>query len=350
MKHSIPYLKYRRKKLGMLCFWILVVMYLSFIFEGFLAPYQPNTKFKSKSYQPPHAIHLIHDGKFIGPFVYEYEMANPFYKKYKTDRTQIHRLSLFVKGDEYRLFGLIPSRTHLFGTKDGAPVFLLGADRLGRDMLSRIICGAKISLTIGFVSILTALLGGILIGGISGYIGGMTDWSIMRFCEVIILLPTFYFFLFLRSILPADITPGQKFFFITLILAIPSWAGSARGIRNWVLSLKNADYVTAAKLSGVKPLPILLRHIIPQIRSILILDITLSVPGVILGEAGLSFLNLGITEPSVSWGMLMSAAMDINVLKQYPWVLWPAFVIILTVFCFFTLGYSLKDAFDPKAL
>ena len=156
--------------------------------------------------------------------------------------------------------------------------------------------------------------------------------------------------MFLRSILPADITPGQKFFFITLILAIPSWAGSARGIRNWVLSLKNADYVTAAKLSGVKPLPILLRHIIPQIRSILILDITLSVPGVILGEAGLSFLNLGITEPSVSWGMLMSAAMDINVLKQYPWVLWPAFVIILTVFCFFTLGYSLKDAFDPKAL
>ncbi len=178
----------------------------------------------------------------------------------------------------------------------------------------------------------------------------MTDWSIMRFCEVIILLPTFYFFLFLRSILPADITPGQKFFFITLILAIPSWAGSARGIRNWVLSLKNSDYVTAARLSGVKPMPILLRHIIPQIRSILILDITLSVPGVILGEAGLSFLNLGITEPSVSWGMLMSAAMDINVLKQYPWVLWPAFVIILTVFCFFTLGYSLKDAFDPKAL
>ena len=139
MKHSIPYLKFRRKKLGMLCFWILVVMYLSFIFEGFLAPYQPNTKFKSKSYQPPHAIHLIHDGKFIGPFVYEYEMANPFYKKYKTDRAVIHKLSLFVKGDSYKLFGLIPSKTHLFGTEDGEPVFLLGADRLGRDMLSRII-------------------------------------------------------------------------------------------------------------------------------------------------------------------------------------------------------------------
>ena len=350
MKHSIPYLKFRRNKLGMLCFWILSFLYLSFIFEGFLAPYQPNTKFKSKSYQPPHAVHLFHEGKLIGPFVYEYEMANPFYKKYKTDRSVIHKISLFVKGDEYKLFGLIPARTHLFGTRDGEPVFLLGADRLGRDMLSRIICGAKISLTIGFVSILTALAGGILIGGLAGYIGGMTDWSIMRFCEVIILLPTFYFFLFLRSILPADISPGQKFLFITLILAIPSWAGSARGIRNWVLSLKNADYVTAARLAGTKPIVILLRHIIPQIRNILILDITLSVPGVILGEAGLSFLNLGITEPSVSWGMLMSAAMDINVLMQYPWVLWPACVIILTVFCFFTLGYSLKDAFDPKSL
>ncbi len=172
----------------------------------------------------------------------------------------------------------------------------------------------------------------------------------MRGCEIIILLPTFYFFLFLRSVLPADMTPGQKFMFITLILAIPSWAGSARGIRNWVLSLKNADYVTAARISGTGPLKIIFRHIIPQIRNILILDITLSVPGIILGEAGLSFLNLGITEPSVSWGMLMSAAMDINVLIQYPWIASPAFVIILTVFCFFSLGYSLKDAFDPKSL
>ena len=350
MIHSIPYLKFKRKKLGMAAFWILILMYLSFIFEGFLAPYQPNTKFKSKSYQPPHAIHIMHDGKFIGPFVYEYQMANPFYKKYRTETSQIHKLSFFVKGDKYRLFGLIPADRHLFGTKDGSPVFILGADRLGRDLFSRIICGAKISLTIGFVSILTALLGGILVGGLAGYFGGTADWLIMRSCEVIILLPTFYFFLFLRSILPVDITPGQKFTLIMLILAIPSWAGSARGIRNWVLSLKNTDYVTSAKLSGVKPLTILLRHIIPQIRNILILDITLSVPGVILGEAGLSFLNLGITEPSVSWGMLMSAAMDINVLIQYPWVLWPAFVIILTVFCFFTLGYSLKDAFDPKAM
>lgn len=350
IRNSIPYLKFKRKKMGVICLWILVFLYVSFIFEGFLAPYQPNTKFKSKSYQPPHRIHLIHEGKFIGPYVYEYEMANPFYKKYRTDYSRIHRISFFVKGDEYRLFGLIPARTHLFGTKDGSPLFILGADRLGRDMLSRIIYGAKISLTIGFVSILTAMLGGILIGGVAGYFGGIADWLIMRGCEIIILLPTFYFFLFLRSILPADITPGQKFMFITLILAIPSWAGSARGIRNWVLSLKNADYVTAARIAGTKPLKIILKHIIPQIRNILILDITLSVPGVILGEAGLSFLNLGITEPSVSWGMLMSAAMDINVLMQYPWVAFPAFIIILTVFCFFTLGYSLKDAFDPKSL
>jgi peptide/nickel transport system permease protein len=150
------------------------------------------------------------------------------------------------------------------------------------------------------------------------------------------------------SVLPSDISASEKFFYITLILAIPSWAGSARGIRNWALSLKHTDYVTSAKISGVNSLAIIFRHIIPQIRNILILNITLSIPGVILGEAGLSFLNLGITEPSVSWGMLMSSAMDINILLQYPWVLYPAFIIIFTVFCFFTLGYSLKNAFDPK--
>jgi peptide/nickel transport system permease protein len=199
------------------------------------------------------------------------------------------------------------------------------------------------------VSIFLALFGGILIGGLSGYVGGVADWLIMRSAEIVILLPTFYFFLFLRSIMPTDIPPGQKFLYITAILAIPSWAGSARGIRNWVLSLKNADFVTAAVLSGASKLTILLRHIIPQIRNILILNITLSVPGVILGEAGLSFLNLGITEPSVSWGMLMNSAMDINILLRYPWLLVPAGVIIVTVFSFFAFGYALKDALDPKS-
>lgn len=171
----------------------------------------------------------------------------------------------------------------------------------------------------------------------------------MRASEIVILLPTFYFFLFLRSVMPSDISPGRKFFYITAILAIPSWAGSVRGIRNWVLSLKNADFVTAAVLAGAPRTAVLLRHIIPQIRNILILNITLSVPGVILGEAGLSFLNLGITEPSVSWGMLMNGAMDINVLIRYPWLLFPAGIIILTVFSFFAFGYALKDALDPKA-
>jgi ABC-type dipeptide/oligopeptide/nickel transport system permease subunit len=276
-------------------------------------------------------------------------MVNPIFKDYQVDRETVHRIRFFPKGEPYKLFFLFPAERRLFGTGDGAPLFLLGTDNLGRDLFSRIVYGAKISLTIGFVSIFLAVFGGILIGGLSGYIGGVTDWLIMRAAEVIILLPTFYFFLFLRSIMPTDISPARKFFYITVILAIPSWAGSARGIRNWVLSLKNADFVVAAVLSGASKLRILFRHIIPQIRNILILNITLSVPGVILGEAGLSFLNLGITEPSVSWGMLMNAAMDINILLRYPWLLIPAGVIILTVFSFFAFGYALKDALDPKA-
>jgi peptide/nickel transport system permease protein len=323
-------------------------MYAAIPFEGFFAPYAPNTKFKTKSYHQPHVVHLFHNGKFEGPFIYEYKMVNPYFKTYQTDTTTVHKIKFFVKGDPYKILFFINSNIHLFGTDDSSQYFPLGTDRLGRDMLSRIIYGAKVSLSIGFVSIFMALFGGIVIGGISGYVGGFADWIIMRVCEVIILLPTFYFFLFLRSVLPSDISPSEKFFYITLILAVPSWAGSARGIRNWTLSLKNADYVTSAKISGVNSLVIIFRHIIPQIRNILILNITLSIPGVILGEAGLSFLNLGITEPSVSWGMLMSAAMDINVLIQYPWILYPAFIIIFTVFCFFSLGYSLKNAFDPK--
>jgi peptide/nickel transport system permease protein len=344
-----PYLKFKRRKLGVISLGILVVLYTGLLFEGFLAPYSPNTKFKTKSFQPPHRLHLFHEGKFIGPFVYEYVQVNPIFKEYRTDRGAVNRIRFFAKGEPYKLFFLFPAERHLFGTDTGAPVFIFGTDNLGRDIFSRIVYGAKISLTIGFISIFLALGGGILVGGLSGYVGGLADWFIMRGAEIIILLPTFYFFLFLRSVMPTDISPARKFLYITAILAVPSWAGSARSIRNWVLSLKNADFVTSALLSGAPKLVILLRHIIPQIRSILILNITLSVPGAILGEAGLSFLNLGITEPSVSWGMLMSSAMDINILINYPWLLIPAGVIIVTVFSFFAFGYTLKDALDPRS-
>ena len=346
---EIPYLKFRKNKLGVASLVVLAVLYAGLLLEGFIAPYSPGLKFKTKSFQPPHRIHFFHEGEFIGPFVYEYVQTNPIFKEYRTDLAAVNRIRFFVEGQPYRLLFLIPAKTHLFGTDSGSPVFLLGTDSLGRDIFSRIVYGAKISLTIGFVSIFLALAGGILIGGLAGYAGGFSDWLAMRGVEIVILLPTFYFFLFLRSIMPTDISPARKFFYITAILAVPSGVAAARSIRNWVLSLKNTDYVTSAVLSGAPRLVILLRHIIPQIRNILILNITLSVPGAILGEAGLSFLNLGITEPSVSWGMLMNSAMDINILINYPWMLVPAVVIVVTVFSFFAFGYALRDALDPKA-
>jgi peptide/nickel transport system permease protein len=345
---EVPYLKFRRNGIAVAALIILVLLYAALFFEGPLAPHAPDTKFKEKSYHPPHRVHFFHEDRFIGPFVYEYEMVNPFFKQYVVDRSRIHPLGLFVRGDPY-VFLLFRADIHFFGTTDGSPLYLLGADNLGRDLLSRIIYGSRVSLTIGFVSIFIALFGGIIIGGLSGLLGGFTDWVIMRITEIIILLPTFYLFLFLRSIMPTDVPPEQKFLLLTMIFAVPGWAGSARGIRNWVLSLKNTDYVTSAVISGVPRLAVISRHIIPQIRHLLILTITLSVPGIILGEAGLSFLNLGITEPSVSWGMLMASANDVNILFRYPWVLSPAIVIVLTVFCFFSFAFGLKDALDPRS-
>lgn len=345
---EIPYLKFKKRKLGVFCFWILAALYLSIPFEGCLAPYGANTKFKDKSYQPPHRLEFIHNGILIGPFVYDYEMSNPFFKTYSVNRNNIHRLSFFVKGDQYNLFFLIPTNIHLFGTTDGAPFFLMGADRLGRDIFSRLVYGAKVSLTIGLFGAIASLFLGILLGGISGYLGGMSDWFIMRMCDTVILLPTFYLFLFLRSMMPSDISQELRFLYIMMILSVPGAFGDARYIRNWVLSLKNADYVTAARIGGMPPFKILLKHIIPQIRNLIILNIMLGIPAFVLGETSLSFLNLGITEPSVSWGMLMNSAMDVNILARYPWILFPAFAIIITVFCFFVFGYAIKEALDPK--
>jgi len=346
---EVPFAKFRKKKVAVVCLFLLAFMYLGIPFEGFIAPYGENSLDKNKSWHPPHRINLVHEGKFIGPFVYEYELGDKVFKKYRLDKSTVHPLGLFVKGDPYTLLFFIKTDIHLFGTTTGGRFYLLGADESGRDLFSRMVYGAKVSLTIGFVTVMLALFGAILVGGLSGMYGGVVDWIIMRICEAITLMPVFYLFMYLRSVLPAGLNAGQKFMIITLIFAVPAFAAGARGIRNWVLSLKHADFATSALLSGESRLRVLFRHILPQIRGLLILDITLAVPGVILSEAGLSFLNLGITEPSVSWGMLMNSAGDINTLYNYTWILWPALIIILTVFCFFVLGFAIKDSLDPKA-
>jgi peptide/nickel transport system permease protein len=347
---EIPYRKFKKKKLGVICFFILALLYLGIPFEGFIAPYGANTKFRDKSYQPPHRIEFVRDGAFVGPFVYEYQIANQFFKTYRVNKEIAHPLGFFVKGEAYNLFFFIPSDIHLFGTTDGEPFFLLGADRLGRDLFSRLVYGAKVSLTIGLFGAAVSLFLGILLGGISGYLGGMSDWFIMRICDTVVLLPTFYLFLFLRAIMPSDISQELRFLYIMMILSVPGAFGDTRYIRNWVLSLKTADYVTAAKIGGVPTLQILFKHIIPQIRNLIILNLMLGIPGFVLGETSLSFLNLGITEPSVSWGMLMNEAMDVNILSQYPWILFPSAAIILTVFCFFVFGYAIKESLDPKEI
>ena len=270
-----------------------------------------------------------------------------------------------VKGPEYRLLGLLPMRVHLFGTvapyvdeQDGGelwrngrkayPVFLLGSDHLGRDILSRILYGSRISLTVGFIAISISLTLAIVLGGLAGYYGGATDWIIMRLSEFFILIPGLYMILFLRSVLSYKMDSGQSFVVITLILAFVGWPGTARLIRGMVLSIKTEDFVAAARLQGIPPLVIIVRQIIPQMASILIVSVALGIPGFILAETALSYLALGISDPAVSWGsMLDRNVTSLGNLRSFPWFLYPGLALLITTLSFSFLGDLLRDVLDP---
>lgn len=332
---------------------ILFFMYLFIAFAGFFAPYSKYFSDRDMSYSPPSKIYVINQqGELSLPYTYNYERHfNPetFRMDYIEDKSQKYFLKFFTKGQEYKLFGFISSDIHLVGVDEPGRIFMLGTDINGRDVFSRLFYGGQISLTIGFLALFISFPIGLLYGGISGYFGGKIDSIMMRFAEAIMSIPSFFLLITLAAVLPANMTSVQRFALIIIILAFIGWSGFSRVVRGMVLSIKNKEFVEASQAVGASSMRTIVHHILPQTASYVIVAMTLSVPGYILAESGLSFLGLGIQQPDASWGNMLKEAQEyINILYR-PWLLTPGFLIFIAVLSFNLAGDAVRDILDPKS-
>lgn len=339
-----------KNSLAIASFWIIVALYLGAIFADFISPYSYDNETRDYSYCPPTKIHFVSPaGKLTRPFIYGASSSFDEYKRriYSEDKNTTYPIRFFAQGDKYKFLGFIPASIHLFGVDSEARMFLWGADYRGRDLFSRILYGSRVSLSIGLLGVLISFFIGLVVGGISGYYGGKIDNLIMRACEMIMMIPGFYLMLALRAAFPPNLSSLQVYILIVLIFSFIGWAGMARVIRGMSISLREREYVLAAKSLGISDIKIILRHILPHTISYTIVAASMSIPGYILGESGLSLLGLGIQDPQASWGNLLTEAMGIMQIKFYPWILLPGLFIFITVIAFNVLGDGLRDALDP---
>lgn len=342
--------KFKRHRIALISGVILVLLYAMIVIAEFLAPYNLATRNMDNIYAPPQRLRLFHDGQFVGPFVYGRTMRlnmDNLKREYTDNRNDVQRLRFFCRGDTYKFWGLVEGNIHLVCPAKDGQFFLLGTDRLGRDMLSRIIYGARISLTIGLLGVAVSFILGIVIGGVAGYRGGIVDFLTQRIIEVLQSLPSIPLWLALAAIMPVTWSPLLVYFGITFILGLLDWTGLARAVRSKLLALREEDYVLAAQLMGAKGGRIIGRHLVPGFMSHLIASATISIPGMILGETALSFLGLGLRPPITSWGVLLQEATNINVVALYPWLMLPVVPVIVVILAFNFLGDGLRDAADP---
>jgi peptide/nickel transport system permease protein len=330
---------------------VLAVFYLLALLAPLVAPYPQEEMDRAKYFHPPHSLHWVRpDGSFtLRPFIRDMRLVDVGSFEYQEEPGSERPVRLFIRGSEYLLFGMIPSNIHLYGVDRPGRIFLFGSDSFGRDVLSRLLYGAQISLTVGIVGIAISFTLGLLLGGIAGYFGGLVDTVIMRITELLLSIPSLYLIIALRAVFPMDLPSRQVYLGIVAILAFIGWAGLARVIRGLVLSMRKSDYVTAAEALGFSRLRVIARHVLPNTMSYVIVAATLSIPGYILGEVVLSFLGVGVQEPSASWGNMLNQARSIRALTTFPWLLLvPGTAIFMTVMAFNFLGDGLRDALDPR--
>lgn len=342
--------RFKRSRVGVLGGGVLIILYLTALFAPFLAPYNITTQHSSYPYQPPQRVYLLHEGELRLPFVYPVAQARDpvtYERGYAEDRSRPQTIRLFVRGEPYAFFGL-ETDLHLFGVAEDY-FFPLGTDRFGRDLLSRILVGSQVSLTVGIVGIIISFAIGILVGGVSGYYGGWVDSVLQRTIEILLSFPRLPILLALATVIPANWPSTWVYLGIVAVLSLIGWASLARVVRGQVLAAREADYVQAARSLGAPDLRIILRHVLPNLTSYLVVAATLALPGYILGESALSFLGLGIKEPLASWGLLLRDAQNFDTLSLYPWLLTPGAMIVLAVLAFNFMGDALRDAADVRS-
>lgn len=338
---------FSRRPLAILSLVVLLFFYIAMLFSDFLAPYRATTRFSEFASHPPMRLRFFSKELGFRLQVQRTFCVNDFTREYVRLEGEFLTVRFFTKGESYRFWGIVPASIHLFLCEDASqPIFLLGSDSLGRDLFSRLLHGSWVSLTVGIIGIFATLFLAILVGGLAGYYGGIIDWALMRISELFILIPGLYLILLFRGLFSSQMGPKESYFLITLILSLVSWPSTARIVRGLVHSLKRQDFVVNAKLERVPSVVILLKYIVPQMGSLLIVMVAMGIPGFILSETTLSYLSLGIAEPAVSWGSLIKD-ITIDNIQKFPWFFFPALNLLLVTLGFNFLADFIRDLNDP---